>query len=187
MSFTHEFKTQRSHLAPLFAAAEKADREFNAGWEDGLARLGFQRYKQTEQYSQTLDCFKRSVQMVDQIVMTALEEAKAGKYTHLAALFAYVALPGRYFRSGYLRARIWRFLKQAPLDDEQAQLLRGIVPQQIADAGPEFKEIVRAAARINSAGLREAVKHFLLQPHKQYVLDRGRRLLNVLEDDYEAK
>ena len=181
MSFTNDFNTECRRIAPLFAAAANADKAFHAGWKEGLARLGAHRYKQTEQYRHTLDRFNESRQMVDQIIATALSEAKAGKRTYLATLFAYLALPGRYHRSGYQRAGIWRFLKRLSLDDEQAHVLRGIVLHQIAAAGPEFVEIRRAACSINSAELREGVRNLLHQPQKQYVLDRGNRLLSILE------
>ena len=181
MSFLHDFNTECRRLAPLFAAAESADRIFHAGWKDGLARLGARRYKQTEQYRHTLDRFNESRQVIDQIMATALAETKTGTHTDLATLFAYIALPGRYHRSGYQRASIWRFLKHLSLDDEQAHVLRGILLHQITGAGPEFVEMRRAACSINSADLREGVRNLLLQPQKQYVLDRGKRLLSVLE------
>ena len=181
MSLTHDFKTECRRIAPLFAAAENADREFHTRWKEGLARFGAHRYKQTEQYRHTLDDFNESRRVIDQIIATALSEAKAGERTHLATLFAYIALPGRYHRSGYQRASVWRFLKRLSLDDEQAQVLRGIVLRQIAEAGPEFVEMRRAACIINSAELREGVRNLLLEPQKQYVLDRGQRLLSILE------
>lgn len=181
MSFTHDFNAECRRLAPLFAAAEDADREFHAGWKEGLARFGAHRYKQTDRHQQTLDRFNESRHRIDQTIATALSEAKTGNRTHLPTLFAYIALPGRYHRSGYQRASIWRFLKRPSLDDEQAQVLRGILLHHIAEAGPEFVEMRRTACTINSAELREAVRNLLLQPQKQYVLDRGKRLLSILE------
>ena len=203
MSFTHDFNAECRRLARLFAAAEDADKAFHAGWKEGLARSEdlsvscetsppidylsvianiAHRYKQTEQYRDTLERFNESRRVVDQIIATAFSEARAGNHTHLAKLFAYLALPGRYFRSGYQRAKIWRFLKRLSLDDERADVLREIVLRQIAEAGPEFVEMRRAARNLNSAKLREGVRNLLLQPQKQYVLDRGKRLLSILED-----
>lgn len=181
MSFTHDFNAECRRLGPLFAAAEDADRDFHAGWKEGLARPGVQRYKQTEQYRHTLERFNASRQVIDQVLATALSEARAGKCMHLATLFAYLALPGRYYRSGYQRAGVWRFLKRLSLDEEQAQVLRGIVLRQLAEAGPEFVEMRRTARSIDSVELREGVRSLLLRPQKQYVLDRGERLLSILE------
>jgi hypothetical protein len=181
MTFIRDFNTEYRRLAPVFAAAANADREFHAGWKDGLARLGAGRYKETDQYEYTLDHFHESSRVIDQIVEAAFSEVQTGRYSHLATLFAYIALPGRYFRSGYQRARIWRFLKGLCLDDEQADVLRGIVVQQITASGPEFVEIARTARKVNSDALRGAVKNLLLQPQKDYVLARGIRLLKLLE------
>jgi hypothetical protein len=181
MSFRHTFNAEYRRLAPLFAAAEKADKDFHAGWKEGLKRLGASRYKQSEQYQHTLDRFNESRQVIDQVIATALSEAKTGSHAHLATLFAYLALPGRCHRSGYQRASIWRFLKRFSLDDEQAEVLREIVLRQMAEAGPEFVEMRRAACIINSAGLREGVRNLLLQSQKQYVIDRGKRLLSILK------
>ena len=136
MSFTHDFTMECRRLAPLFAAAANADREFHAGWKEGLVRLGVGRYKQTEQYRRTLDRFNQSRQLIDHILATALSEAKAGKGTHLATLFAYLALPGRYYRSGYERASIWRFLKRLAynLDKLATTGIFGIVRNPIYSA-----------------------------------------------------
>lgn len=55
MSFTNDFYTEYQRLAPLFAAAENADKRFHAAWKDGAKRLGASRYKQTDEYQHTLD------------------------------------------------------------------------------------------------------------------------------------
>ena len=181
MSLRHDFDRECRRLAPLFAAAQNADRDLHAAWKEGVSLFGgHHHYKQTEQYQKTFDRFNESRQVIDQIIGTALSEAKAGK-VNLATLFAYTALPGRYYRSGYQRASIWRFLKHLTLEAEQVQILRGIVLDQITRAGPEFVEICRAARNIDSAELRESVRKLLLQPQKPYVLDRAKRMLDLLE------
>jgi len=115
MSFSRYFDAETQYLTPLFTAAERADREFRQAWKEGLARLGTDRYKQTERCRETLERFHDTRQIIDEIVSTVLAEAKRGDFAQLPRLFAYIALPGRYFRSGYQRAAIWRFLKQLPL------------------------------------------------------------------------
>ena len=181
MSFAQCFNAEIQHLAPLFAAAEKADREFHQAWREGLAKLGTGQYKLTDRYCDTLERFHEARQVIDKSVLTALVQAKLGDLAQLPRLFAYISLPGRYFRSGYQRAAIWRFLKQLPLDEEQSGILRGIVLCQIEAAGPEFQEVSRAACRVDSAELRDNVNILGLRSEKDYVRQRAKRLLAQLE------
>lgn len=181
MSFVQAVDAEIQHLAPLFAAAEKADRDFHKSWKETVAKIGADQYQQTERYRQTLDHFHAATQTVDTLVMTAFVQAKLGDHASLPRLFAYVSLPGRYFRSGYQRATIWRFLKKLPLDDEQNGILRSIAIQQIESAGPEFLEISRAATGLDSADLREELNRIASHTDKGYVRYRVKRLLARLE------
>jgi hypothetical protein len=185
-SFAQEFENECRRLAPLYAVAEKADIDFHAGLEHGAASLGAVRYKQTDHYRHTLNRFHESTQAINKIVSVALNQAKAGSHMQLSTLFAYIAVPGRYFRSGYQRARIWRFVKRLSLDAEEASVLHDVVLHQVKVAGPEFVEIVRFAGKINSAELREDVRNVLREPQKDYVFARAKRLLCVLEANRKA-
>jgi hypothetical protein len=181
MLFTRCFHTECERLAPLFAAAQKADQEFHAAWKDGCDTLGFGRYKQTARYGETLDRYREATRVINEIVSTAFTQAQSGDDSHIPTLFAYIALPGRYSGSGYQRAAIWRFIKRLPPNEEHARILQGVVVHQIETAGPEFSEIVRTARKINSADLRQNVRNILSRPGKTYVLARANRLLGALE------
>lgn len=87
----------------------------------------------------------------------------------------------RYHGSGYQRANIWRFLKKLPWDDEQSVIFRAIILQQIEAAGPEFKEIARTATSVDSADFRESLNALILRSDKDYVRQRAKRLLALLE------
>jgi hypothetical protein len=177
MSFAQEVKAEIQHLGPVFAAAEKADKEFHQAWKEGLAKVGAGQYKQTDRYRDTLERFHAATRIIDEIVLTAFVQARLGDLAQLPSLFAYIALPGRYFRSGYQRAGIWRFLKKLPLDEEQSGVLRGIVLRQIETAGPEFREISQIVSIIDSADLRESVNTLGLRSEKEYVRRRVERVL----------
>jgi hypothetical protein len=181
MSFTQDFHDQCQHLMPLLAAAEKADKDFHTNWKVGLQEFGAIRYKQTDRYRQTLNRFQQATQAIDKIVSVAFTQAKVGDHTQVPILFAYIALPDRYFRSGYQRASIWRFVKRLPLNEEHSRILRGIVLRQVEAAGPEFVEIMRVVQKIKSAELLESVRNILLRPQKAYILARAKRLLSILE------
>jgi hypothetical protein len=181
MRFAKDFSAEVDRLTPLFTAAADADKEFHAAWRAGTAELGIARYKQTDRYEQTLNRFHAARGMIDEIVSTAFIQAKLGDDTQFSTLFAYLALPGRYFRSGYQRAVIWHFVKRLPLDEEQSRILREIVLRQVETAGPEFAEMARAARKVNSAGLQENLRSLLLRSRKNYVVARLKRLLSALE------
>jgi hypothetical protein len=180
MSFARQFDAEIQRLAPLFAAAANADRGFHEAWKEGVAKIGSVKYKKTERYIETLEQFHAARQAVDRILSTAFTEAKLGDSVRLPTLFAYVAIPGRYFWSGYQRAQIWRFLKKLALDEEQLAILRGIVLQQIKAAGPEFVEISRAARRLDSADFRAELENLVLRSEKQYVRRRAEKLQALL-------
>ena len=100
MQFAKHFHAEVNRLAPLFTAATVADMEFHAAWKEGTAELGVARYKETDRYLQTLDCFHAATRSIDEIVSAAFMQAKLGDQTQFPTLFAYLALPRRYFRSG---------------------------------------------------------------------------------------
>ncbi len=181
MSFTQHFNNELLRLGPLFASAENANKDFHRAWKEGIAKLGIGRYKQTEDYGQRLEHYRATRQTIDAVVSAAFTQAKAGDQSQLPTLFAYIALPGRYFRSGYRRADIWRFLKRLSLDEEQSDILRGIVLRQIETAGPEFTEIARTARTVNSAEFRENVRNVMDRYEKDYAFGRAKHLLTVLE------
>jgi len=181
MQFAKQFHVEYGRLAPLFTAAADADREFHTAWKEGIAELGFARYKQTDRYGQTLDRFQLATRTIDELVSVAFIQAKLGDQTQFPVLFAYLALPGRYFRSGYQRATIWRFVKRLFLDEEQSCILRDIIFRQVETAGPEFVEMARAARKVNSAGLQENLKSLLLRSKRDYVIARLNSLIGTLE------
>ena len=181
MQFAKQFHVEVGHLTPLFTAAANADKEFHAAWAEGTGEVGIGRYKQTDRYEQTLGRFHAARRVIDEIVSTALMQAKLGDQTQLPTLFAYLALPGRYFRSGYQRAAIWHFVKRLPLDGEQSRMLREIVLCQAETAGPEFAEMIRTARIVNSPAFQESVRSLLLRAEKNYLVARLKRLLGALE------
>jgi hypothetical protein len=183
MSFSTRFHAEVARLTPFFAAAADADKEFHVAWREATPELGVARYKQTDRYGQTLNRFHEARGAIDEIISTAFIQAKLGDATQYPTLFAYLVLPGRYFRSGYQRAAIWRFVKRLPLDREQSRILGEIVLRQIETAGPEFAEIVRVARKINFAGLQENVKCLLLRTRKDYLVTRLKRLVSALESN----
>ena len=182
-TFAQHFYTECQRLAPLFGAAVEADKDFHAARKEGFVKLRAGRYKEADRCRETLTRFRETTRAVDQIVLAAFNETKSGDHTHLPTLFAYLALPGRYSRSGHQRAAIWRFLKRLSLDEEQSGILRGIVVHEVEAAGHEFAEIVRTARKINSPALRENVQGVLFHAQKAYVVARANRLLSVLRPD----
>lgn len=128
-----------------------------------------------------LDRFRQTTRTIDRIVADAFTEAKKGDHSKLPSLFAYLALPGRYFRSGYQRADIWRFVKKLPLDEEQRNILCRIILSQIETAGPEFVEMTRAVRRISTIPFRKELNHLLECTSKDYMILRIRRILSILE------
>lgn len=181
MLFTQYYSSELQRLSSFFSAASKADEEFHHAWKEGCAKLGLSRYKKTDRYGQTLQQFHQTCREIDEIVSTAFLHAKLGDLTQLPTLFAYITYLGRYFRSGYQRTEIWRFFKKIELSDEQCRILRNIVLNQIAAAGPEFAEIARTARKINSADFRENIFQIQLHSKKEYVSKRTKRLLSLLE------
>jgi hypothetical protein len=129
-----------------------------------------------------LEQFRKSRRAIDEVVSTAFLQANLGDLTQWPTLFAYLALPGRYFRCGYERARIWRLLKKLTLTDEQSRILRSIVLGQISAAGPEFVEIARAARKIDSADFRMQIAEIGARSEKNYVSQRTSRLLALLHN-----
>ena len=182
MSFTKDFNTERQRLAPLFTSASEADLAFHAAWDNGVVRLGVSRYKETEEYAETLSRFHTATRAIDQIVTEALAVAKQGDLGQLATLIAYLDLPGRYFRSGYQRADIWRLLKQVPLDEAQSAIVRRIILHHLEMAGHEFTEAAKVALRVSSPDFCRRVQH-LRQSSKSYVASRAVRLLMRIEAD----
>jgi len=180
MSFASEFEAERRRLAPLFAVAADADKTFHAAWDEGVANLGVSRYKQTEQYARTLDHFHASRNAIDRIVSNALADAKQGRYGQFAMLFAYLDIPGRYFRSGYQRTEIWRLLKQLPLDEAQSAILRRIILHQVETAGPEFKDATKVAPSVSSPDFYREVQQ-LCESDRDYVSRRADRLLMYID------
>lgn len=181
MSFTECFESELQRLTPLFTAAERADREFHKAWKEGCRELGCFAYKQTDRYGCTLDRFHLATQGIDGVVSAAFIQAKLGDETQTPTLFAYIALPGRYFRSGYRRADIWRYLKKCLADEEQIGILRKIVLHQIEKAGPEFWEICRTIVKLDSASFREELNSLRVQSKKEYVRQRVDRVLERLQ------
>ena len=177
MSFVQCYCAELRSLAPLFEAAMQADIEFHQAWDKGCLQMGFVEYKKTDQYLQKLNAFHNATACIDGIISTALLHAKLGDLERLPSLIAYLALPGRYFRSGYQRANIWRFLKKLPLNEEQADILREIVLCQVEAAGPEFQEICRFARRIDSVEWKQQLNELEQQSEKNYVRRRIKRLL----------
>jgi hypothetical protein len=181
MSFVKCFEIELQRLAPLFAAAETADKEFHNSWNDSCKTMDFRQYKQSQRYVDTLDHFHEARRAIDNIILTAIIQARLGDLEQLPTLFAYIALPGRYFRSGYQRANIWRFLKRLCLDDRQVDLLRDIVLRQIETAGPEFSEFSKTARKLNSFDFRDGINDLYSRSKKEYVRRRAKRLLERLD------
>ncbi len=177
MSFVQRYRTELQRLAPLFEAAKQADIEFHQAWDEGCSQMGFIEYKKTDQYLQKLNAHHNATNCIDEVISTALLHAKLGDLEQLPTIFAYLALPLRYFRSGYQRANIWRYLKKLPLNEEQSDILREIILCQIEAAGPEFIEIRRFARRIDSVEWRERLNKLGLQSEKHFVQRRVKRLL----------
>jgi hypothetical protein len=181
MSFAQQVKAEIEHLSPIFAAADESDREFHQAWKLGVAKLGVSRYKQTETYNGTLDRWHAATRAIDRIVATAFAQTRLGDLSQLPILFAYIAMPGRYYRSGYQRADIWRLLKRLTLDEEKSGILYRIILHQVESAGPEFREMSRFAAHIDSSELRENIRSVGLRSEKEYVRKRVNRLLARLD------
>lgn len=177
MSFVQCYCAELRRLAPLFEAAKQADNEFHQAWDEGCSQMGFVEYKKTDQYLHKLNAFHNATARIDEIISTAFLHAKLGDLEQLPCLIAYLALPGRYFRSGYQRANIWRFLKKLPLNEEQAGILQDIVLSQVVAAGPEFREICRFAQRIDSVEWRERLNELGRYSEKNFVRRRVVRLL----------
>lgn len=183
MSFNQSYHLELQRLRPFFLAASTADKEFHRALKENCSRLGLTGYKKTDLYDQTLNRFRQSCRVIDEIISMAFLQAKLGDLTQLPTLFAYLAFPERYYGSGYQRASIWRFMKKFPLDEEQCRILCAIVLNQIAAAGPEFIEISRTARKVNSADFRESIKSIGLQSQKEFISKRIKRLLSLLEFD----
>jgi hypothetical protein len=180
MSFKRNFNAERLRLAPLFAAAVEADKTFHEAWNAGVAEIGWERYKKTDRYSQTLSCFSAARRAIDQKVSDALANAKRGDLTQLPLLVAYLEMPGRYFRSGYQRTDVWRLLKRISLDDEQSAILRRIILDQIGTAGPEFQEAAKVAPGVSSPDFCRDVER-LCDSDRDYVSSRAEQLLTRIE------
>ncbi len=186
MTFATDFSEERQRLRPLFSAAEKADRIFHAAWDKGVSDVGVSRYKKSETYSQTLDRFHATTRAIDCVISKALADVKQGDLRQLATLVAYLDLPGRYFRSGYNRTKIWRLLKAHSLDEVQSAIVRRIILQHVETAGPEFSDVAMVAAKVNSPDFYRDVQK-LRESVKGYVSNRAERLLMHLESGREQK
>jgi hypothetical protein len=181
MKFSHAYHSELDRLKPLFSAASEADREFHRAWKEGTAQMGVHEYKDTWRYYQTLDHFHQSCRIIDDIIASAFTKAKEGDPDGLPTLFAFLTFNDRYFHSGDQRGKIWRLLKRFALSDEQSTILQSIVLNQIEFAGPEFVEIARTSRKFSSAEFQESIKIMQANCTKNYIRDRIKRLLTILE------
>jgi hypothetical protein len=184
MSFSQAYRNELERLRPFYEAAVNADREFHYLVKEGSKRRSLTGQKKAESYRESLDLsrnrFLKSCQIIDDIISAALTDAKMGDQSRLPVLFAYVTFIDHYFRSGYKRGTIWRFMKKLPFDEEQCQVLRNIVLQQIEPAGPEFVEIARVVRRIDSTEFRNNIMQIAFQSRKKYILRRIQHMLDLL-------
>jgi len=134
-----EYLKQVEILHPHMKEAEEADKIFHHEWKKGEAELGWEKYKQTDRYEVTLTRFRSVTDNLRNMAEEAMKGAPARETGAVIFLLAYLSYQGRFFNSGYTKARIARALKKVALDEGEKALLREILLGSFSWAGGEFK------------------------------------------------
>jgi len=112
-------------------------------------------------WSDACDCFHRAY---DQLAFPGglsdgLRRLSEGDATAVEAAVAFLEADPWFFRSGYIKADLIRYLKRLPLTDSQLARLRSVVLRRIA--GPdrrEFRSYAQLAPHVSTPGFEQAVR-----------------------------
>jgi len=153
-----EYQERVRHLHPHMKEAEEADREFHQEWDAGVEAQGVQKYKQSSRYKSTLARFSSVTRNLQEMVDSSIRKAQDGDSKSSVFLLAYMGYPGRFFRSGYTKARIARALKRVSLDEGLKSLLRDILLGSFSWAGGEFKVFREWIPRLRTPEFMDRIK-----------------------------
>ena len=111
----------------------------------------------------------------------ALEHLEAGDSELLELAMAYVEVDPYYFRSGYLKKRLFRRLRRLTLSDAQRRrILQGIIYALRSHQGDGWKDFCALAAAFADVDFAQSVAHYISddEPH---VRRRAQILLKHLQ------
>ena len=114
-------------LGPLLLQAEEAHARFTAHWKQGVRTLGWQSYKETEEYDRLLERHHATQKRHEEAIEPTLDALRRGELKAIETALAYLAVKARPFRSGYMSARIARALRRVTLEETHRSILRGII------------------------------------------------------------
>ncbi len=94
----------------------------------------------------------------------------SGNRESIESLITYLEADPYYFRSGYLKSRLVRIIKKAPLTAKDEQRLRSVIWNKTAKrSGQEFREYCRLATLVSTPTFREKVaKKAVSIEHKKF-------------------
>ena len=163
-------------LSPLMKEADERHREFRARWDEGAASLGWQAYKKTEIYEQTLERYYAAQKRLEEVSGPILESLREGRAEAIVPALAYLAVPHRPFRSGYLTQRLARALKKFRLGPEVKETLRKIILDRLTWPWSQPRDLWRLIPSLRTPTFYSSIR--LLADHRdRYVQDRVRRVV----------
>ncbi len=113
-------------FTPLFRKAKETHDLFHQVWSENHPKFGTGIYKQ-DVYLTALKIWQKAHIDVHNRIIPIYEELKQGNTNRIETALAYVSIPIQYFRSGYMKEKIYRILKRISLDDEYKEFLRSIL------------------------------------------------------------
>jgi hypothetical protein len=138
-------------LEPLFRKAREAHKSVRESWNEHYPKMGLQ-YKNTTIYEQHLDNFRSRNRLIDEKIDPVIDDLKHGDRRSLTMALAYLAVPDRYFRSGYKKEVICQTLKHIQLSvDEQSmvRLIWGEVERALSEREKKkFRQLLAVLAGI---------------------------------------
>ena len=111
-----------------------------------------------------------------------LDSVRQGDHDAIAEAILFLETDPYCFRSGFIKKKLCRALKQAPLDREERTALRNIVLNAVNIQRPvSFSDFAALGCRLYTPGFHNRVQKLKIIPYK-YIAERKRFLLRRLEE-----
>jgi hypothetical protein len=95
----------------------------------------------------------------------AVEQLRAGNPTGVEPALAFLMADPWFFRTGYLKQDLLRWLRRHPLSASQANRLRGVIVNAIRSRDRrEFREYIHAACWLDSPSFRREISELIQSP-----------------------
>jgi len=160
-----EWEALRSRIADAFPARDSSKEGYQA-WSEACAAW--------HGYRSILDTFWKD---------DALQRLEAGDSELLEVAIAFVEVDPYYFRSGYLKKRLFRRLRRLTLpSEEKKKILQGVLYALRSHRGDGWKDFCTLAAAFSGPDFAHSVLRFVVDsdPH---VARRAKLLLKYVQKD----